>query len=115
MASPGPLRALDLAIGGTPAPNLLQYLPHTALAAVVIAAAIGLFEVVDLRHIYRVQWWEFWLSMVCFAGVAVFGAIPAIALAVIAVIEFLWDGWRPQFNDRALDAAPPASSCASPR
>ena len=34
--------------------------------------------------------------MVCFAGVAVLGAIPGIALAiVIAVIEFLWDGWRP--------------------
>jgi len=28
--------------------------------------------------------------------VAVFGAIPGIGLAVvIAVIEFLWDGWRP--------------------
>jgi MFS superfamily sulfate permease-like transporter len=34
--------------------------------------------------------------MGCFAGVAVFGAIPGIALAIgIAVIEFLWDGWRP--------------------
>jgi MFS superfamily sulfate permease-like transporter len=34
--------------------------------------------------------------MACFAGVAVFGAIPGIAIAiVIAVIEFLWDGWRP--------------------
>ncbi|HZD76112.1 MAG TPA: SulP family inorganic anion transporter, partial [Acidobacteriaceae bacterium] len=78
------------------APRLLQYLPNTALAAVVIAAAIGLFEVTDLRRIYRIQRWEFWLSMACFAGVAVFGAIPGIALAiVIAVIEFLWDGWRP--------------------
>jgi MFS superfamily sulfate permease-like transporter len=29
-------------------------------------------------------------------GVAVLGAIPGIGLAVvIAVIEFLWDGWRP--------------------
>jgi high affinity sulfate transporter 1 len=78
------------------APALLRYLPNTALAAVVIAAAIGLFEVSDLRRIYRIQQWEFWLSMVCFAGVAVFGAIPGISLAiVIAVIEFLWDGWRP--------------------
>jgi MFS superfamily sulfate permease-like transporter len=78
------------------APELLQDLPHTALAAVVIAAAIGLVEVSDLRRIYRIQRWEFWLSMVCFAGVAVFGAIPGIVLAiVIAVIEFLWDGWRP--------------------
>jgi high affinity sulfate transporter 1 len=78
------------------APNLLQHLPTPALAAVVIAAAIGLFEVTDLIRIFRIQQWEFWLSIVCFVGVAVFGAIPGIGLAIaIAVIEFLWDGWRP--------------------
>ena len=78
------------------APNLLRNLPSSALAAVVIAAAIGLFEFVDLRRILRVQPWEFWLSIVCFVGVAVFGVIPGIGLAVLlAVIEFLWDGWRP--------------------
>ena len=78
------------------APNLLRNLPTAALAAVVIASAIGLFEVTDLKRIYRIQRWEFWLSIACFAGVAVFGAIPGIGLAiVIAVIEFLWDGWRP--------------------
>ncbi len=80
------------------APNLLRYLPTSALAAVVIAAAIGLFEFRDLQRIFRIQQWEFWLSMLCFAGVAVFGAIPGICLAVVvAVIEFLWDGWRPHF------------------
>jgi high affinity sulfate transporter 1 len=78
------------------APALLQDLPQPALAAVVIAAAVGLVEVSDLRRIYRIQRWEFWLSIACFAGVAAFGAIPGIVLAiVIAVIEFLWDGWRP--------------------
>jgi high affinity sulfate transporter 1 len=80
------------------APNLMQNLPTSALAAVVIAAALGLFEIADLRRIYRVQRWEFWLSIVCLAGVAVLGAIPGIGLAIaIAVIEFLWDGWRPHF------------------
>jgi high affinity sulfate transporter 1 len=80
------------------APQLLQHLPNAALAAVVVAAAIGLIEVSDLRRIYRIQRWEFWLSMVCFAGVAVLGAIPGIALAIVlAVIEFLWDGWRPHW------------------
>jgi high affinity sulfate transporter 1 len=79
-------------------PGLLQDLPATALAAVVIAAAIGLIEVADLKRIYRIQQWEFWLSIVCFVGVAVFGAIPGIGLAVVfAIIEFLWDGWRPHF------------------
>ena len=78
------------------APNLLKHLPSAALAAVVIASAIGLFEVTDLRRILRIQRWEFWLSIVCFVGVAVLGAIPGIGLAVaIAIIEFLWDGWRP--------------------
>jgi MFS superfamily sulfate permease-like transporter len=92
----GVVGALAIALLLVLAPALLQDLPNTALAAIVIASAIGLFEVADLRRIYRIQRWEFWLSMTCFAGVAVFGAIPGIVLAiVIAVIEFLWDGWRP--------------------
>lgn len=78
------------------APNLLQNLPPCALAAVVVASAVGLFEVQDLLRIYRMQQWEFWLSIVCFAGVAVFGAIQGIALAfIIAVAQFVWDAWRP--------------------
>lgn len=78
------------------APNLLEHLPTSALAAVVIAAAIGLIEITDLRRIYRIQPWEFWLSIGCSVSVAVLGAIPGIGLAItIAVIEFLWDGWRP--------------------
>lgn len=92
----GVVGALAVALILVAAPNLLQNLPSSALAAVVIASAIGLIEINDLVRIYRVQQWEFWLSMVCFAGVAVLGAIPGIALAVvIAVIEFLWDAWRP--------------------
>jgi len=78
------------------APNLLQYLPNAALAAVVIAASIGLIEIGDLKRIYRIQRWEFWLTVLCFVGVAVLGAIPGIGLAIaVAIAEFLWDGWRP--------------------
>ncbi len=92
----GIVGALAIALLLLFAPALLQDLPNTALAAIVIASAIGLIEVSDLRRIYRIQRWEFWLSITCFAGVAAFGAIPGIAVAVvIAVIEFLWDGWRP--------------------
>jgi high affinity sulfate transporter 1 len=78
------------------APGLLRNLPVAALAAVVIASAIGLIEVTDLRRIWRIQRWEFWLSIGCLLGVALLGAIPGIGLAIVAaVIEFLWDGWRP--------------------
>ena len=80
------------------APNLMQHLPSCALAAVVISSATRLFEFRDLGRLFRIQRWEFWLSIVCFVGVAVLGAIPGIGLAIlIAVIEFLWDGWRPHY------------------
>ncbi|MCP1762247.1 SulP family inorganic anion transporter [Bradyrhizobium japonicum] len=88
--------ALAIALLLLVAPSLLQHLPTAALAAVVIASAIGLIEVADLKRIYRIQRWEFWLAIVCLVGVAVLGVIPGIGLAIaIAIIEFLWDGWRP--------------------
>ncbi|HEY3517185.1 MAG TPA: sulfate permease [Gammaproteobacteria bacterium] len=94
----GVVGALAVALLLVLAPNLLQDLPSSALAAVVIAAAIGLFEFADLGRIFRMNNWEFWLSIVCFIGVATFGVIPGIGIAiVIAVIEFLWDGWRPHY------------------
>jgi high affinity sulfate transporter 1 len=92
----GVVGALAVALLLVLAPNLLRNLPSAALAAVVIASAIGLIEIGDLVRIFRIQRWEFWLSIACFVGVAVLGAIPGIGLAiVIAVLEFLWDGWRP--------------------
>jgi high affinity sulfate transporter 1 len=88
--------ALAIALLLLVAPSLLRHLPTAALAAVVIAAALGLFEINDLKRIYRIQRWEFWLAIVCFAGVAVLGVIQGIGLAIVlAIIEFLWDGWRP--------------------
>jgi high affinity sulfate transporter 1 len=94
----GVVGAISVALLLLFAPDLLKNLPTSALAAVVITAAIGLFEVGDLRRIYRIQNWEFWLSIVCFLGVAVLGAIPGIGLAILlAIIEFLWDGWRPHY------------------
>jgi len=92
----GVVGALGVAALLVAAPDLLRHLPTPALAAVVIASAIGLVEVEDLRRIWRIQRWEFWLSILCLVGVAVLGAVPGIGLAIIvAVIEFLWDGWRP--------------------
>ena len=80
------------------APDLLHNLPDTALAAVVIASAISLIEIKDLRRLYRIQRWEFWLSIACFSGVAVFGPIPGILFAIIiALLEYVWDGWRPHY------------------
>jgi MFS superfamily sulfate permease-like transporter len=94
----GVVGALAVAVILLWAPSLLKHVPSAALAGVVISSAIGLFELNDLGRLFRIQRWEFWLSVVCFAGVAVFGAIQGVFIAVVmAVLEFLWDGWRPHF------------------
>ena len=64
----GVVGALTVALVLIAAPNLLRHLPNSALAAVVIAAAIGLFEFAELRRIWRIQRWEFWLSIACSRG-----------------------------------------------
>jgi MFS superfamily sulfate permease-like transporter len=94
----GVVGAVAVALLLVVAPNLLRSLPSSALAGVVIASAVGLLELRDLGRIYRIQRWEFWLSVACFLGVAAFGVVPGIGIAIlISVIEFLWDGWRPHF------------------
>jgi high affinity sulfate transporter 1 len=77
-------------------PNLLRNLPDSALAAVVISAAIGLIEVAGVRKLYRWRRMEFLLSIVCFLGVAVLGVIEGIFLAVgLALLDFIRRAWRP--------------------
>jgi MFS superfamily sulfate permease-like transporter len=77
-------------------PNLVQSLPDSALAAVVISAAVGLFEVAGVRRLYRLRKTEFALSIVCFLGVALVGVIQGIFIAVgLALADFIRRAWRP--------------------
>jgi high affinity sulfate transporter 1 len=80
------------------APQLLRNLPHAALAGVVVSSALGLFEFKDLRRLYRIQRWEFWLSLAAFLGVASLGPVPGMMIAIgIALAVFVWDAWKPHF------------------
>jgi high affinity sulfate transporter 1 len=77
-------------------PNLVRNLPNSALAAVVITAAIGLFEAKGVRKLYRVRTAEFALSIACFLGVAILGVIEGIFIAIaLALLDFIRRAWRP--------------------
>ena len=94
----GVVGALVIALLLVFAPALLRNLPYTALAAVVISSAIGLFELGDLGRLYRIQRFEFWLSVAAFLGVALRGPVPGMMIAIaIALAEFIWDAWRPHY------------------
>ena len=74
----------------------MRNLPNSALAAVVITAALGLIEAAGVRKLYRMRKTEFALSIACFLGVAVIGVIEGIFIAVaLALLDFIRRAWRP--------------------
>ena len=92
----GVVGALTITLLLVAAPWLTMNLPTAALAAVVIAAALRIFDFNALRVFYRVRRSDFILSIVAFLGVATLGVIPGIVLAVgVSILDVLRRVWRP--------------------
>ena len=67
----------------------LRYLPISALGAVLLSAAIGLFDWRALVRFFRIQHGELLVSVTAMVGVVALGALQGIALAVALAILFL--------------------------
>jgi len=77
-------------------PGLLAPVPNAALAAVVISAAMSLFDVGGLRRLWRQRRSELGLALVAFLAVVLFGALPGIAAAIgLSLLNFIRRAWRP--------------------
>jgi SulP family sulfate permease len=69
---------------------LFQDVPDAALGAVVIAAAIRLIDIGELRRLWRVRRSDFVLAVVTFLGVLVLGVLGGIVVGVlVSLLEVL--------------------------
>jgi MFS superfamily sulfate permease-like transporter len=76
--------------------SLLADLPQTALAAVVIVAALSLMDLGILRRYMRVRRSAFAVSLVATAGVMLLGVLQGIVVAVVlAILLFFRRNWWP--------------------
>jgi len=76
--------------------GLLKNLPSSTLSAIVIAAALTLFDLGTLRWLWKVRRSELWLSLAALAGVAVLGVLPGILVAIgLSLAEFVRRAWHP--------------------
>ena len=74
----------------------LSYLPKAALGAVLIVAAIGLFDVAETRRLWKINRAEFALSIITMFGVVALDILDGILMAVvIAVLLLLVRSSRP--------------------
>jgi high affinity sulfate transporter 1 len=77
-------------------PGLLKDLPQTALAAVVIMAAISLADIAVLRRFAHVRKTALVLSLVATAGVVFFGVLEGILIAaILSILLFFRRSWWP--------------------
>ena len=83
---------LLLAFGNT----LLRDVPQPALAAVVIVAAISLVDIASMRQFWHERRSEFYLALAALIGVAVFGVLGGIGIAVVlSILNVFRHAWWP--------------------
>ena len=66
----------------------LAYVPNAALAAVIMVAAIGLFDYKELRALYIISHRELLLCVGTTVGVLILGVLPGVLLAV--ALSLFW-------------------------
>ncbi len=77
-------------------PGLVEAMPQPVLAAVVIAASVSLFDVAELRRLFRVRRTEFGLALACALGVMFVGVLQGIVIAVILSVIYIFKRtWAP--------------------
>ena len=77
-------------------PGLFRNLPQPVLASVVITASLSLADIPGTIRLWRQRRMEFVVSMVAFAGVALLGVLPGIAVAVlISILNVFRKMWMP--------------------
>jgi SulP family sulfate permease len=76
--------------------GVLRYLPQPVLAAIVLMAVTGLFNVTALRHLWRADRAEFVVAMAALLGVLGSGLLRGVLIgAIISLVQLLRRASRP--------------------
>ena len=76
--------------------NLVADLPSATLAAIVIIASFALFDLDEMRWLWRVRRSEFLLSLAALLGVTLVGVLEGLAVAIgLSLGDFVRRAWRP--------------------
>ena len=92
----GLVGAAGVAIVLVAANDVLGDLPISSLAAIVICAAVTLFDLPTLRWFWRVRRSELALAVAALLGVAIVGVLEGIVVAIVLSLgDFVRRAWRP--------------------
>ena len=63
--------------------DMLQYLPSVILAAIVLVSIRTLFDLKEMKHLYKINKQEFYVAMIALVGVLIWGILTGVLLAAI--------------------------------
>lgn len=63
--------------------GFIGYLPVPVLTAIVISALIGILEIDEAVHLYKIDWREFMIFVGAFCGVVFLGTIYGVVIGVV--------------------------------
>ncbi|MBW4361200.1 SulP family inorganic anion transporter [Flavobacterium taihuense] len=67
----------------------LQNLPTVVLASIVLVAIRGLFDLKEMKHLYKINKQEFYVAMIALIGVLIWGILTGVLLAAIVTLLLL--------------------------
>jgi SulP family sulfate permease len=72
--------------------GFLQNLPTVILASIVLVAIRGLFDLDEIKHLYKIKKQEFYIAMIALVGVLIWGILTGVLLAAIITLLLLIKG-----------------------
>jgi SulP family sulfate permease len=69
--------------------GFLQNLPTVILASIVLVAIRGLFDLDEIKHLYKINKQEFYIAMIALVGVLIWGILTGVLLAAIITLLLL--------------------------
>lgn len=69
--------------------GFLQNLPTVILASIVLVAIRGLFDIKELKHLYKINKQEFGVAMIALVGVLIWGILTGVLFAAMVTLLLL--------------------------
>ena len=69
--------------------GFLENLPTVILAAIVLVAIRGLFDLKEMKHLHKINKEEFYVAMIALVGVLIWGILTGVLLAAIVTLLLL--------------------------
>jgi len=85
---------------------LFYHLPQSVLAAIIMMAVVGLFNVKGFIHAWQAQWYDGAISIITFIGTLAFAPHLDRGILIgagLSILVFLYKSMRPKVVDLSLD------------